>query len=118
MKTNRELIEAVYAAFNSREIETVLAFLSPDVDWPKAMEGTRAHGRDEVRAYWTLQWSTINPHVDPVRIHEDETGKTTVNVHQVVRDLAGTVLVDQMVQHVYSIESGLVTRMDIHPASE
>lgn len=39
-----------------------------------------------------------------------------VDVHQVVRDLAGSIIVDQTVQHVYEMHDGLVDRMDIqHP---
>jgi len=40
----------------------------------------------------------------------------------VVRDLTGRILVDQIVQHVYSIQNGLIERMDIRkpeiPSSE
>ncbi len=37
-----------------------------------------------------------------------------VDVHQVVCDLDGNVIVDQRVQHVYAIEHGLIKRMEIH----
>jgi hypothetical protein len=40
-------------------------------------------------------------------------GKTVVDVRQVVRDLSGNVLIDQIVQHEYSIRNGLIVRMDI-----
>lgn len=61
----------------------------------------------------------MDPHVEPLRIEEDESGHTVVDVHQVVRDLSGNVLTDQMVQHVYSLHDGLIERMDIRkpPAS-
>jgi hypothetical protein len=36
-----------------------------------------------------------------------------VDVHQVVRDLRGAVVTDQMVQHVYEIDNGLIRRMEI-----
>jgi hypothetical protein len=36
-----------------------------------------------------------------------------VAVHQVVRDLAGTVLRDVMVEHVYAFEGALITSMEI-----
>ena len=36
-----------------------------------------------------------------------------VNVHQVVRNLEGDVLSDGMVEHAYTIEEGLVRRMDV-----
>jgi SnoaL-like domain len=43
----------VYAAFNARDIETVLAALHPDVDWANGMDGGGVLGRADVRAYWT-----------------------------------------------------------------
>jgi hypothetical protein len=39
-----------------------------------------------------------------------------VAVHQVVRDLEGNLMVDQMVQHVYTFADGLIQRMDIQEA--
>jgi hypothetical protein len=55
----------------------------------------------------------LDPYVEPVRIVEGDSGDTVVEVHQVVRDLAGKVLLDRMVQHVYRIRGGLIERMDI-----
>ena len=71
------------------------------------------HGREGVRAYWTRQWGMIDPHVEPVSIEAQDDGRALVNVHQVVKDLAGAVLMDRMVQHVYSISDGRITRMEI-----
>jgi hypothetical protein len=113
MPSARVLLTAVYAAFNRRDVETVLASMCPDVDWPNGMEGGRVHGRDEVRAYWRRQWAILDPRVDPVHIEDDPSGRATVDVHQVIRDLSGTILKDQMVQHVYSFRGGLIERMDI-----
>ncbi|MFZ0663355.1 MAG: nuclear transport factor 2 family protein [Acidobacteriaceae bacterium] len=113
MPTNRELIAEVYASFNRRDIDAVFARMRPNVDWPNGMEGGRVHGYDEVRAYWTRQWGVLNPHVEPLRIEDDTAGLTVVDVHQVIRDLSGNILVDQIVQHVYSIRDGLIERMDI-----
>jgi ketosteroid isomerase-like protein len=113
MQSKPELLTTVYAAFNKRDIDRVLALMRPDVDWPNGMEGGRVHGRDEVRAYWKRQWGILDPHVEPVRIEDNEAGNTVVDVHQVVRDLAGKILKDQIVQHVYSFRDGLIDRMDI-----
>jgi hypothetical protein len=113
MPSTRELITLIYAAFNRREMDTVLAHMHADVDWPNGMEGGRVHGLAGVREYWTRQWSMIDPHVDPVRIEDDSSGRTVVDVHQVARDLSGNILIDQMTQHVYSIRDGLIERMDI-----
>jgi ketosteroid isomerase-like protein len=46
------LITEVYAAFNRRDIDGALALMSEQVDWPKASEGGRIIGKDEIRAYW------------------------------------------------------------------
>jgi ketosteroid isomerase-like protein len=113
MQSKSELLTEVYAAFNQRDIDRVLALMRPDVDWPNGMEGGRVHGRDEVRAYWRRQWGILDPHVEPVRIADNEAGDTVVNVHQVVRDLSGKILKDQIVQHVYSFRDGLIERMEI-----
>ena len=113
MQSNAEILTAVYSAFNRRDIDGVFAHMRSDVDWPNGMEGGRVHGLDEVRAYWTRQWSQLNPRVDPVAIRDEQDGSTVVDVHQVVRDLEGNLLVDHMVQHVYSIQDGLIVRMDI-----
>ena len=64
-------------------------------------------------AVW--QWQSIDPHVQPVRIAEDDAGRVVVDVHQVVHDRAGTLLADVMVQHVYTLCDGLVTHMEIRP---
>jgi len=113
MRSNRELLTATYQAFNARDIVTVLAPMHPAVDWPKGMEGGRVHGHGNVREYWMRQWKMVDPRVEPVRIEDDETGRTVVDVHQVVRDLSGKILLDRIVQHVYSIQTGLIERMDI-----
>jgi len=108
-----ELLKRAYAAFNARDIEGALATMSPDVVWPNGMKGGVVHGHEGVRAYWTRQWGVIDPHVDPVGFTEDEAGRITVDVHQVVRELSGKVLLDRMVQHVYTLKDGLIQSMDI-----
>ncbi len=110
MASRREILTATYAAFNRRDIETTLALMSLNVDWPNGMEDGRLHGCGEVRAYWKRQWGISDPHVDPVRMEDDETGNTVVEVHQLIRDLCGNILKDQIVQHVYSF---LIEHMDI-----
>ena len=108
-----ELLKRAYAAFNARDLDGALATMHPDVVWPNGMEGGVVHGHDGVRAYWTRQWGMINPHVDPVSFTPDDSGRIAVNVHQVVRDLSGNVLLDRMVEHVYSLKDGLIQSMDI-----
>jgi ketosteroid isomerase-like protein len=109
----RDLLVKVYSAFNRRDVESILAVMHPDVEWPNGMEGGWVHGREGVRAYWIRQWGMVDPHVEPVAFKTNETGKIVVEVHQVVRDLKGAVLLDRTVQHVYLIDDGLIRKMEI-----
>lgn len=113
MKSHQELLTQVYAAFNKRNIDGVLTFMQSDVDWPNGMEGGRIRGHSAVRGYWERQWSIINPRVEPVGFVTDPSGRTSVEVHQVIRDLGGQTLVDRTVRHVYTFRDGLIERMDI-----
>jgi hypothetical protein len=108
-----ELLRAAYAAFNARDIDAALALMAPDVHWPKAFKGGFARGPEAVRAYWTEQWSEINPHVEPVAFHPEDAGQVLVEVHQVVRDLAGAVLADEHVGHRFTLEHGLIQAMEV-----
>jgi hypothetical protein len=74
------------------------------------------HGREAVRAYWTQQWAAIAPQVDPLAVARRNDGSIAVEVHQVVRDLKGNVLLDETVRHVFQIAEGLVVRFDIENA--
>ena len=87
--------------------------MSEDVDWPNGWEGGRERGHAAVRVYWTRQWAEVDPHVEPVSIAIRPDGRVAVEVHQVVRDLRGDVLVDGRVLHVYETRDGVVVRMDI-----
>jgi hypothetical protein len=111
--TSTELLKKTYAAFNARDIDATLANMKPDVIWPNGMEGGTVLGHDGVRAYWTRQWGMINPHVDPVSFEEDESGRIVVHVHQVVHDISGKLLFDRMVDHIYTMEDGLIRTMEI-----
>ena len=109
----RDLLRFVYDAFNRRDIEAILPKMQADVEWPNGMEGGWVHGREGVRAYWMRQWGMMDPHVEPTRAERAGDGRIILEVHQVVRDLNGLVLLDRMVQHVYSIQDGLIQRMEI-----
>jgi hypothetical protein len=113
MANKQILIAQAYSAFNQRNIDGALALMSDNVSWPKASEGGRVVGKDEIRAYWTRQWQQFNPHVEPIEVIEREGGKTEVKVHQLVKSLGGDVLSDTEVWHVYTITNGLIERMDL-----
>ena len=113
MQSTQERFTALYAAFDARDIEAVLAALDPDVDWPNGLEGGRVHGHEAVALYWARQWELIDPHVEPVRIREDGAERVVVDVYQVVQDMSGALLTDHMVQHIYTVRDGRVVHMEI-----
>jgi hypothetical protein len=113
MSDDVELLKRVYDLFNSRDIESVLAAMHPNVIWANGMEGGHVHGRDEVRSYWKRQWALIDPHVEPVEISPNGKGEVVVKVRQVVRDPRGNLLADRLVMHVFQIRNGLIQRFDI-----
>ncbi len=103
----------MYRDFNARAIDSVLARMHPNVEWPNGMEGGFVYGVQGVRDYWTRQWAILDPKVDPISIDQHETGRWVVEVHQVVHDREGKLLLDKVVHHAYRIEDGLIVRMDI-----
>jgi len=113
MANSQTLIARAYSAFNLRDIDGALALMSENVSWPKASEGGRVVGKEEIRAYWTRQWKEFNPQVEPLEIIDREDGVTEVKVHQLVKSLGGDVLSDGEVWHVYAITKGLIERMDL-----
>ena len=113
MANTQTLIAQAYSAFNQRNVDGALALMSDNVSWPKASEGGRVVGKEQIRAYWTRQWQEFDPHVEPMEVIDREGGKTDVKVHQLVKSLGGDVLSDSEVWHFYTIANGLIERMDI-----
>ena len=113
LSSDTELLRAAYAAFNARDIDAAVALMTSDVTWPMAFKGGFVRGPEEIRAYWTAQWAEINPHVEPVAFHPKGAGHVLVDVHQVVRSLAGDVLADEHVGHLFTIAQGLIQGMEV-----
>ena len=113
MADTKALIEQAYSAFNKRDINGALALMTEDVSWPKASEGGKVVGKEDIRAYWTRQWGEFDPHVEPLAITEGDGSKVRVTVHQLVRSLQGDVLSDSEVLHIFAMNSGLIAAMDL-----
>jgi hypothetical protein len=108
-----DLIKKAYTAFNQRDIDKALSTFHTNVQWPKAFEGGYVSGHNEIREYWTRQWSEINPNVEPIGMKERLNGSLEVEIHQIVKDLQGNSLFDGTVKHIYTLQDGLLRRMDI-----
>lgn len=111
MADTRTLIEQAYSAFNTRDIDDALALMTDDVNWPKASEGGRVVGKEEIRAYWTRQWREFDGHVEPLAITQEDGGKVKVRVHQLVKNLQGDLLSDSEVLHIFTLNAGLIAAM-------
>jgi hypothetical protein len=118
MANTQTVISQAYSAFNRRDVDGALVLMSENVSWPKASEGGRVVGKEEIRAYWTRQWKEFDPHVVPIEVIDREGGKADVRVHQLVKSLGGDVLSDSEVWHVHTIANGLIERMDLRESEE
>ena len=118
MTSHTDLIRHLYDRFNARDIDGVLSSLAENVAWANGMDGGHVHGREAVREYWTRQWAAIDPHVEPMHVGEPADGSTLVQVHQVVKDLAGKLLLDETIAHRFQVDDDFVTRFDIEGSSE
>ncbi len=97
MADTRKLIEQAYSAFNKRDIDGASALMTDDVSWPKASEGGKVVGKEEIRAYWTRQWSEFDPYVEPLAMTQEDGSKIRVRVRQLVKSVQGDVLSDSEV---------------------
>jgi ketosteroid isomerase-like protein len=113
-----ELLQRMYAAFNRRDIETVLSAMQDNVDWPNGMEGGRVLGKAAVRDYWRRQFEVLDPNVEPKNFTKEAHGRIAIDVHQVVHDKSGKLVVDQMIQHEYKIRDGLIQSMEIREVAQ
>jgi ketosteroid isomerase-like protein len=120
MDNNIEVLKRMYASFNARDIDGVLAQLADDVTWANGMDGGYVHGHEAVREYWTRQWSIVSPLVEPKQFKKVTEDLIIVDVQQSIRDLEGKPLQDQthglhdkLVGHVFHFQAGKVVRFEI-----
>jgi len=93
--TDQDLFLKTYEAFNPRDIDAVLATMHPRRRLAEWHGRRQVHGREAVRQYWLRQWSQNDPRVEPLNSIADESGTIVVDVHQVVRDLGGNLLLSE-----------------------
>ena len=101
------LLSDLYRAFNRREVDRVLAALSPDVRWPNVREKTELSGHAAIRSYWLEQFETIEPRVEPVEF-EERGGAVAVRVRQIVTVKATGQVTEARVTHTYAFDGDLI----------
>ena len=105
-------IKQAYSAFNKRDFDGALARMAQDVSWPKASEGRKIIGKEEIRAYWTRQWSEFDPHVEPLEMTE-RWWQSPRQGPPSRKSLQGDVLSHSQVLHVFTTRGGLIAAMHL-----
>lgn len=113
MSGHADLLNNFYQLFNLRDVDAIVPMLHPEVIWAIGLEAGYLRGRDEVRNYWIRQWRVLDLSVIPLGFISTNAGSTKVELHQIVTDLEGKVLIDSTVAHTFWVEDGLVSRFEI-----
>jgi len=76
------------------------------------MTGGYVYGHAEVREYWIKQFQLVSSRVIPLSMNtEGEVVK--IKVHQVVHDLNGKVLADEIVYHYFHLQNEKIVSFEI-----
>jgi NAD(P)-dependent dehydrogenase (short-subunit alcohol dehydrogenase family) len=114
---DEDLVRRAYSAFNNRDVDTGVALMDPEVDWPDASDGGYVHGREQVRRHWREQFSRVDPRIDVADVRQTRDGRVEARVRQIVRDREGGVLADHRLVHVFTVDHDRIKRMDVIPAA-
>src|SRR5579859_6527556 len=112
MKNRRKYFLDIYESFNRRNIDVVINNMTSDVKWANGMDGGVVYGHEGVREYWTRQFKLVSSTVTPLEVGE-RNGEVVVQVHQVVHDLEGNLLADEIVTHLFRLDGEKIARFDI-----
>ena len=103
--------QELYKNFNDRKIELVISQMTENVKWANRMEGGYVFGHDGVREYWSRQFKMISSKLTPLEI-EIENGTVKIKAHQVVHDLNGKLLADEIVYHYFHLRDNKIAEFD------
>jgi len=106
-----DFFQKLYKDFNDRKIDLVIANMTEDVKWTNRLEGGYVYGHDGVRDYWTRLFTMVNSKVIPLEIHEED-DHVKIKVHQVVHDLNGNLLADEIVYHLYHLRGNKIAEFN------
>jgi len=107
-----EKLKLLYGAFNSRDIESALLLMQPDVVWANGIDGGYVHGTECVREYWLKQWSAIDSYVEILAVRQTTDRSASVDVHLTAFQLGGEKLFDTVARHVFYFQDGLIQRFE------
>jgi ketosteroid isomerase-like protein len=106
------VILAAYESYNERDLDALLPLMCDDVNWANALTGDRIRGVEEMRRIWEMQWTSLNVRTEPIKIYDEPDGKTVVLVREILHEAGGRLLMDEVMEHVFTLRDGKVARMD------
>ncbi|MBD1871281.1 nuclear transport factor 2 family protein [Cyanobacteria bacterium FACHB-471] len=109
--TDKEIVVDAYDAYNTRDIDRLLGYLSEDVSWPDGDK--RLHGREAVKNYWLNQWTQTQTHDTPTDVIVLPDGRVNVRLDQVIHRIDGSELSRSSFEYLFELRDGLIVRMDI-----
>lgn len=113
MGDRKALLTRLYAAFNDRDVATLVGGMHPDVSWPNFLEGGRVEGREALTAYWTGQFAMVTPEASPIEMRELPDGRIVVRLHYVIKATeGGGVWTDEITSNTFTFEGDEIIRMD------
>ena len=112
MENINNLFNDLYKNFNDRKIDEIISKMTSNVKWANGMNGGYVYGHVGVKEYWRRQFKLISSKVTPLII-ETENGKVKIKVHQVVHDVNGNLLADEIVYHFFHLNNDKIKEFDI-----
>ena len=111
--SEREILQNAYRDFNARNIEAVISRMHPK--WSGRTEWKAATSMEKMQCATTGHANSPPSIPTSSRVHIDpaKTEAGWSQVHQVVHDHNGNLLLDTTVYHTYQFRDGLIARMDI-----
>ena len=106
-----QVVEQVYAAYNSRNLEQFLALFAPDVVIYRPPQTLWLSGVDEVRRYYTPRFQS-NPDARGISLNRIVHGRYVVDQDHVT---GSSTAPDRTVVWIYEIENGKIVRAWVLP---
>ena len=110
-RTEEDIVLAAYDAYNARDADGIIEFVSDDVNWPNGDD--RLHGKEALRKYWLDQWAQTATHDQPTEVSKLPDGRIKVCLDQVVRTLGGDEVSRGSFEYFFELRDDLIVRLDI-----
>jgi ketosteroid isomerase-like protein len=114
-----EVVHSTYAAFSRGDVDAVLEWFHPDVEWhppPTSVDPHPLRGRDAVREYLTPNFFE-DQRAEPLEVTV-EGNRVLVEARVQARGAGSGVEIDSTAWHLYVFEDEQVVRFEAHVARD